>query len=1137
MTTYIPTICTKMSQILAVCHAYEWQAEDYQGRVEIRGWCISQTNQSVLVRIRDFDASCYVELPSGYSWTGNTLASLVRALESKATVPFASHSIEQRTKLYHYNPKTQAFLLCSFRCIRDLDLFLNNVRGRSVKLAAGSFVGPIKVFEDKITVVRKFLTAVKFKYSQWFQVPAKPVVDSVSILENEYLVSYKDLVPLVLNHQSQPKLLVFDIECYSHNHRAIPEPLFIADSVKSIGILSQRLGDPSTQLRDVVTIPDANTVEGVTIHKVKTEKDLLLKFCQILASRDPDVVINHNLYRFDYPYLNTRYGLFAKEGETKWPCLSRIKGRPGIFPEKPISWGSSANRFNQYWILQMDGRISIDTDPLIRRTHPKLPRYSLDALSMQFLKESKRDIKPQEMFRLWELAAKATTPEESAASKREMAQIVDYNIQDCHLVIRLAEKLHLWGYVIKMSNCMGVSPVDTYTRGQQIRCLSQIYDAAHLSRYVIEFGKESSNPYPGAIVVTPVPGIYRYIIWLDFSSMYPSIIQAYNICYTTHLQGNDHLRLDKEDYWEIETEEGTIRFVKKHLLEGLVPLIAKNGVAYRNEVKDVWKTVNQEADPILWTSLNNEQEGVKMLTNSFYGNFGTQDKGRLPLRDAGYIITKIGTQLLRKTIEHVQTKYNGQIIYGDSVVDSTPVLVRLDGTVSWVCIKDIHPFAKSRSKVRVEVEGLEVWSDQGWTRVRAIICHRCIKQVYRVTTCSGQVEVTQDHSLILQDGKSVRPLDLKVGDLLLHSPLPNVMASYSKGTENAMLFHALGGSFDERGVYQSDPSPTPNKVLQIIGVPYSGYVYDLETFNHHFSAGVGNIVVHNTDSVAVHIESLDPKKICEFGRSLAKEISALFPPPVAIAFEKAAYRLCMVAKKKYFALCLDDKTAEIKKDKEGKYVILDRGTPQAKRGHCKWLQRVYSQMRDLILWDKTYSDTFEMLVDEVYALVSGVVPWQDMVLIQELGGQYKQEGYFMNVFADGLRASGESVTPGDRLEYVIVEGQGKKGTKMRLRENYKPEQDKIDYIYYLEHQSEIDRAFFAAYANTIEPVAHIGYRPVRRQLVLCHHPVHMLVAMLKDGKDVRKARDWLRNPVPKTYPLIVRDKKVVKGPTQRELLN
>jgi hypothetical protein len=47
--------------------------------------------------------------------------------------------------------------------------------------------------------------------------------------------------------------------------------------------------------------------------------------------------------------------------------------------------------------------------------------------------------------------------------------------------------------------------------------------------------------------------------------------------------------------------------------------------------------------------------------------------------------------------------------------------------------------------------------------------------------------------------------------------------------------------------HRSHQQPNYNNVETIIDIDYEGYVYDLTTENHHFAAGVGEMIVHNTD--------------------------------------------------------------------------------------------------------------------------------------------------------------------------------------------------------------------------------------------------------------------------------------------------
>ena len=98
---------------------------------------------------------------------------------------------------------------------------------------------------------------------------------------------------------------------------------------------------------------------------------------------------------------------------------------------------------------------------------------------------------------------------------------------------------------------------------------------------------------------------------------------------------------------------------------------------------------------------------------------------------------------------------------------------------------------------------------------------------------------------------------------------------------------------------------TPTAIKQILDLgPCSDFVYDLETENHHFSAGIGELVVHNTDSSMVDLHIVDPKEVIKRGLELSKEISALLMKPLEIAFEKAM-RLFCIRKKKYAAALID----------------------------------------------------------------------------------------------------------------------------------------------------------------------------------------------------------------------------------------
>ena len=112
----------------------------------------------------------------------------------------------------------------------------------------------------------------------------------------------------------------------------------------------------------------------------------------------------------------------------------------------------------------------------------------------------------------------------------------------------------------------------------------------------------------------------------------------------------------------------------------------------------------------------------------------------------------------------------------------------------------------------------------------------------------------------------------------------------------------------------------------------AGYVYDLETENHHFGVGPGNLIVHNTDSVFWDLwpsrtiqENHDVVKdaflYCE---SAAAVLSANFPAPNKLEFEKVFCPLLLFGKKRY----------------SGKLYSADLGYEKAKKIDNKGLQLV-----------------------------------------------------------------------------------------------------------------------------------------------------------------------------------------------------
>lgn len=153
--------------------------------------------------------------------------------------------------------------------------------------------------------------------------------------------------------------------------------------------------------------------------------------------------------------------------------------------------------------------------------------------------------------------------------------------------------------------------------------------------------------------------------------------------------------------------------------------------------------------------------------------------------------------------------------HGDSVVGSTPVIIREDGYISIIPIEDLYGVESVR-RGRVFLKNIEVWTEQGWSEIKYVYKHksRYNKKGYRVHTDRGFVEVTEDHSLVV-DGKKVSPNDLMVGDKIeRYRPISNAVLNTPYDLAWVLGFFCADGTV---GKYKKGKSKKYNQYSCRIG--------------------------------------------------------------------------------------------------------------------------------------------------------------------------------------------------------------------------------------------------------------------------------------------------------------------------------
>ena len=354
-----------------------------------------------------------------------------------------------------------------------------------------------------IPQVTNFLSQIRADHVGWVKVPQASSVGMSDI------ASIPDKIP-----PSTPKVFAFDIEVRSMDS-GMPQPYRILDTVEMISVVTFCSNDAlSTYIMHVMDEP--LNIEDTTDIMCADEMDMITRFFALIGEEDPTIITGYNIYGFDIHYLVSRLKLRLVE----IPDVSR--GLPNSIDLMKVDWTSDAYGHNTYDRLVIGGRVIIDMYLYFKRM--KLDKYSLEFVSGKFLGEGKNDMPYAKMADAFQSGDVDT-----------LRDVARYCIRDSVLVMKLFDKVQMWIDVCEVSKITRCNIEDIYTRGEQMKMVSQCVAECAKRNIVLQpqFPSEWKQ-YEGAYVLEPVKGVYHGCSILDFQSLYPSIIIAYNICPSTY---------------------------------------------------------------------------------------------------------------------------------------------------------------------------------------------------------------------------------------------------------------------------------------------------------------------------------------------------------------------------------------------------------------------------------------------------------------------------------------------------------------------------------------------------------------------------------------------------------------------------
>ena len=243
----------------------------------------------------------------------------------------------------------------------------------------------------------------------------------------------------------------------------------------------------------------------------------------------------------------------------------------------------------------------------------------------------------------------------------------------------------------------------------------------------------------------------------------------------------------------------------------------------------------------------------------------------------------------------------------------------------------------------------------------------------------------------------------------------------------------------------------------ILHKSYDGYVYDLTTENHHFHAGVGELIVHNTDSVMVKfpLPKDHPSPVAEcfrLGTEVSKMAHEMFGGVIELTMEKVFHGYILLKKKKYAGLTYTDP------DKPP--VIKMSGVEAVRRDSSLMVSDTYEKVVGALLKDHSVDKAVAIIKEKLQDLIHNRIPYEEYVLSCQLKKTYKNQNQAQLIVVNKIkeRAPGSEPKSGDRVQYVVVEIKGDKKAPV-----YKKVEDAgyaaehripIDRVHYLDNQFE-----------------------------------------------------------------------------------
>ncbi|THW91666.1 putative DNA polymerase zeta catalytic subunit [Aureobasidium pullulans] len=408
---------------------------------------------------------------------------------------------------------------------------------------------------------------------------------------------------------------------------------------------------------------------GVDVEEEDNELDVLNRLVDIVREYDPDILTGYEVHNTSWGYLIERARLQYEFNLCEE--LSRVRSQShGRFGKDADKWG-----FEHTSTIRITGRHMINIWRAMRG-ELNLLQYTMENVVFHLLHK-----------RIPHYSFADLTTWYKSSKPRDLAKALDYFITRVQLDLEILDANELVPRTSEQARLLGVDFFSVFSRGSQFKVESLMFRIAKPESFVLVSPSRKQVGQQNALeclplVMEPQSAFYNSpLLVLDFQSLYPSVMIAYNYCYSTCLGRITAWRgQNKMGFTDFKREPGLLDLVKDKLN------ISPNGMMYvkpemrksllakmlgeiletRVMVKSGMKV--DKDDKTLQQLLNNRQLALKLIANVTYGYTSASFSGRMPCSEIADSIVQTGRETLEKAIAliHSVSKWGAEVVYGDT---------------------------------------------------------------------------------------------------------------------------------------------------------------------------------------------------------------------------------------------------------------------------------------------------------------------------------------------------------------------------------------------------------------------------------------------------------------------------------------